>query len=80
MKVPLCDGVCCAVLPYVLAVTPEFASVAATDHPAFEDAVPVTSPVSVIDWAEANSVADEALPVKEPVKVDAVKEPAAVSR
>ena len=49
------------------AETPVLASVAATDHPALELAEPVTSPVKATDCAEANSVAEAALPLMVPV-------------
>ena len=45
------------------AETPVLASAAAIDHPALEFAEPVTSPVRATDCAEANSVADVALPL-----------------
>ena len=50
-------------------VTALLAIVVATDQPALEEAVPVTSPVNVTDLAALNSVADEALPDKAPTKV-----------
>ena len=52
--------------PYVPLVTPEFDKVVVILHPAWELAVPVTSPVKVIDCAEANLVAVSAFPFKLP--------------
>ncbi len=54
---------------YVPAVTPLLARVVATDHPAVEETVPVTSPVRVTDCADANSVAVSALPSTAPLNL-----------
>ncbi len=63
VNVPECAGDALAEGPYVSAVTPELARVAAIDQPPFEDAEPVTSPVSVTLFAAVNSPAEATLAV-----------------